>query len=59
MHLPKGGAPSQIVINQCVLQHVVTHVESVVRAAREEGLQASFTPNVQPLKANRRRRLPV
>ena len=33
MHLPERGAPSQIVINQCVLQQVVTHVKSVVRAA--------------------------
>ena len=29
MLIPEGGAPSEIVINQCVLQQVVTHVESV------------------------------
>ena len=29
MLIPKGGAPNEIVINQCVLQQVVTHVESV------------------------------
>jgi hypothetical protein len=34
MHLPEGGAPRQIVVNQCVLQQVITHVESVVRACR-------------------------
>jgi len=34
MHLPEGGAPSQIVVNECVLQQVITHVDSVVRACR-------------------------
>jgi hypothetical protein len=29
MLIPEGGAPSEIVLNQCVLQQVVTHVESV------------------------------
>jgi hypothetical protein len=37
MRFPEGGAPSQIVINQCVLQQVVTHVESVVRTALHSG----------------------
>ena len=32
MHLPEGGTSSQIVVNQCVLQKVITHMESVVRA---------------------------
>jgi hypothetical protein len=26
MRLPEGGAPSEVVISQCVLQQVVTHV---------------------------------
>ncbi len=29
MLIPEGSAPSEIVINQCILQQVVTHVESV------------------------------
>jgi hypothetical protein len=29
MRLPEGGAPSKVVVNQCVFQQVVTHVESV------------------------------
>ena len=29
MLIPEGGTPSNIVINQCVLQQVVTHGESV------------------------------
>jgi hypothetical protein len=29
MLISERGAPSEIVINQCVLQQVVTHVESV------------------------------
>ena len=29
MLIPDGGAPSEVVINQCVLQQVVTHMESV------------------------------
>ena len=36
MRLPEGGAPSYIVINQCVLKQVVTHVESVVPAAQAD-----------------------
>jgi hypothetical protein len=34
MHVPEGGAPSQMVVDQCVLQQVVTHVEGVVQAAQ-------------------------
>jgi hypothetical protein len=34
MHLPEGGAPSQVVVDQCVLQQVITHVDSVVQARR-------------------------
>ena len=29
MLIPEGGPPGEIVINQCVLQQVVTHVQSV------------------------------
>jgi hypothetical protein len=36
MRLPEAGAPSQIVVNQCVLQQVVTHVESVIRTAHAD-----------------------
>jgi hypothetical protein len=35
MRLPERGAPSYVVVNQCVLQQVVTHAESVIRAARK------------------------
>ena len=44
MHLPEGGAPSYIVINQYVLQQVVTHVESVILAAREDNLPDTGDP---------------
>jgi hypothetical protein len=36
MCVSESGAPSKIVIDQCVLQQVVTHVESVVPAAGED-----------------------
>ena len=63
MLLPKCGAPSEIVINQCVLEQVVTHVESVygrcmrssrgLRHAREQGaasyLSASTIHPSQPV----------
>lgn len=31
MRLPERGTPSYVVVNQCVLQQVVTHAASVIR----------------------------
>lgn len=36
MRLPERGAPSYVVVNQCVLEQVVTHAASVIRAARDQ-----------------------
>ena len=35
VRLPERSAPSYIVVNQCVLQQVVTHAESVIQPARK------------------------
>jgi hypothetical protein len=40
MLIPECGAPSEVVINQCVLQQVVTHVE-IVNGPTTDGQVAS------------------
>jgi hypothetical protein len=45
MLIPEGGTPGEIVINQCVLQQVVTHVESVDGLTPDE---AAFSQSLPP-----------
>jgi hypothetical protein len=63
MGLPERGAPSYVVVNQCVLQQVVTHAASVIRAARKNASTStvslgrsrrSFTPISKPLSMSKR-----
>src|SRR5918994_2483996 len=62
MHLPERGAPRQIVVNQYVLQQVVTHVESVVpggacRLLRTAALGITRARRDPRMETTRRRRL--
>jgi hypothetical protein len=45
MRLPVGGAPSYIVINECVLQHVITHGGKCGTGAREDELPDTGDPS--------------
>ena len=45
MLIPEGGTPGEIVINQCVLQQVVTHVQSVDGLTPDE---AAFSQSLPP-----------